>query len=86
MTNTATSAESHRVAAEELRQFVEQLERIDADKSDLAETRKEKVAEIKGAGYDVKAVAAILKRRKMDRDALAEQDALLGMYQEALGM
>lgn len=86
MTDTATNDESRRVEPSQLRQYIEQLERIDSERAEMAETRKEKVAEIKASGYDVKAINAILKRRKMDRDALAEQDALLDMYQEALGM
>jgi uncharacterized protein (UPF0335 family) len=80
MTETATN----RVEPGQLRQYVEQLERLDAEKSDLAETRKEKVAEIKGAGYDVKVIAKILAHRKMDPNDKAEADALLEMYTEAL--
>lgn len=85
MNDTATDT-SYRVTADELRQFVEKFERIDAEIIDLKEEQKEVISELKGRGYDVKAFRTILKLRKMDSDDLAEQEAILEMYKEALGM
>ena len=73
-----------RVAAAELRQFVEQIERLDAERKDIAETQKEVYAEAKGRGYDAAVLRKVVSRRKMERDALAEEDAVLEMYESAL--
>lgn len=51
MSDTATNAESYRVTAEELRQFIERMERLDMEKKDIAEQQKEVMAEAKGRGY-----------------------------------
>ena len=87
-TSTATSAADavHRVTAGELRQFVERLERLAIEKKDIADQEKEVRAEAKGRGYDVKVLAKILARRKRDRDDIAEEEAILETYLEALGM
>ena len=77
---------SYRVTADELRQFVERIERLDAEKKDLAEQQKEVMAEAKGRGYDTKVMRKLITMRKRDKDDIAEEDALLEMYKEALGM
>ena len=82
----ATNAESYRVTADELRQFIERIERLDAEKKDLNEQSKEVMAEAKGRGYDTKVIRKIIAQRKRDEDDLAEEDAVLEMYREALGM
>lgn len=51
MSDTATNAESYRVTAQELRQFIERMERLDMEKKDIAEQQKEVMAEAKGRGY-----------------------------------
>ena len=51
MTDKSTDT-SYRVTADELRQFVERIERLDAEKKDLADQQKEVMAEAKGRGYD----------------------------------
>lgn len=77
---------AYRVASGELRQFFEQIERIRAEKADLAELEKEAFAEAKGRGYDTKVMRKILSDRKRDADDLAEERAIYDMYAEALGM
>jgi len=77
--------EAHSVAADELRQFVERVERLEAEKQDAAEAQKEVFAEAKGRGYDTAVLRKVIARRKMDRDSLAEQEAILEMYETALG-
>lgn len=56
------------VAAGELRQFIERIERLEEDKAAIQEDIKDVKAELKGRGYDIKAVNAILKMRKQDAD------------------
>ena len=86
MTDTATNAESYRVTADELRQFIERVERLDAEKKDLAEQQKEVMAEAKSRGYDTKVMRKIISLRKRDQNDIAEEEAVLEMYKEALGM
>lgn len=77
---------SYRVTADELRQFIERIERLDQEKSDLAEQQKEVMAEAKGRGYDTKVIRKLISLRKRDKDDIAEEEAILDMYKEALGM
>ena len=77
---------SYRVTADELRQFIERIERLDAEKKDLAEQQKEVMAEAKGRGYDTKVMRKLITMRRRDKDDIAEEEALLEMYKEALGM
>jgi len=85
MSDTSTD-QSYRVTADELRQFIERFERLDAEKKDIAEQQKEVMAEAKGRGYDVKVMRKVIALRKRDRDEIAEEEAVLDMYKEALGM
>ena len=77
---------SYRVTADELRQFIERIERLDAEKKDLAEQQKEVMAEAKGRGYDTKVMRKLISLRKRDQNDIAEEEAILEMYKEALGM
>jgi len=84
--NETSSDMSYRVSADELRAFVERIERLDAEKKDLAEAQKEVMSEAKGRGYDTKVLRKIIALRKRDAQDLAEEEAVLDMYKEALGM
>tara|TARA_R110002049_G_scaffold10127_3_gene50303 strand:- start:8616 stop:8900 length:285 start_codon:yes stop_codon:yes gene_type:complete len=94
MSDTSTNPEvvdtvgdaTYRVTANELRQFVERIERLDSEKKDLAEQQKEVMAEAKSRGYDVKVLRKVIALRKRDKDDIAEEEAVLEMYKEALGM
>ena len=94
MSDSATNPESadvvgdatYRVTANELRQFVERIERLDSEKKDLAEQQKEVMAEAKSRGYDTKVLRKVIALRKRDKDDIAEEEAALEMYKEALGM
>ncbi|WP_293450582.1 DUF2312 domain-containing protein [Planktotalea sp.] len=77
---------TYRVTADELRQFIERLERLDQEKKDLAEQSKEVLAEAKGRGYDAKVIRKVIALRKREPDDIAEEEAVLEMYKEALGM
>ncbi|WP_438955644.1 DUF2312 domain-containing protein [Cognatiyoonia sp.] len=84
-TNPEPSATTS-VAAQELRQFVERIERLDAEKKDIADAQKEVMAEAKGRGYDTKVLRKLIALRKRDINDLAEEEAVLDMYKAALGM
>ena len=81
-----TESSQDLVGADRLKSFVERVERLEEEKTEIADQIKEVFAEIKADGYDVAAIRAILKRRKQDPDKLAEQEAVLHMYMAALGM
>jgi uncharacterized protein (UPF0335 family) len=74
------------VTAEELRAFIERIEQMNAEISDLTEGRKEIYAEAKGRGYDTKIIRKLVAIRKRRADDLAEEEAILEMYKSALGM
>ncbi len=86
MTDTATNPDSYRVTADELRQFIERYERLEAEKKDIAEQQKEVMAEAKGRGYDTKVMRKVIALRKREPDDIAEEEAVLDMYKQALGM
>jgi len=94
MSDSATNPETpdvvgdatYRVTANELRQFIERIERLDSEKKDLAEQQKEVMAEAKSRGYDTKVIRKVIALRKRDKDDIAEEEAVLEMYKEALGM
>ncbi|GGC63982.1 DUF2312 domain-containing protein [Chelatococcus reniformis] len=74
------------VAAEELKQFIERIERLEEEKAALAGDIKEVFAELKGRGFDAKAVRTILRIRKKDHAERQEEEAILELYMQALGM
>lgn len=80
------SDESYRVTAAELRQFVERIERLEAEKKDIADQQKEVMAEAKARGYDTAVLRKVIALRKRTPDDIAEEEAVLAMYKEALGM
>lgn len=85
-TISSSDDETHRVAGGELRQFVERAERLEAEKRDLAEQVKEVFAEAKARGYDTKVLRKVIALRRRSPDEIAEEEAVLEMYREALGM
>ena len=78
--------DSYRVTADELRQFVERIERLEMEKKDISDQIKEVKAEARGRGYDVRVLAKLISLRKRDRDDVAEEEAVLELYKEALCM
>jgi uncharacterized protein (UPF0335 family) len=77
---------TYRVTADELRQFIERIERLDQEKKDIAEQQKEVMAEAKGRGYDTKIIRKVIALRKREPDDIAEEEAVMEMYKQALGM
>ena len=80
------SNDAYTVAADELRQFIEQYEHLDAEKKDIAEQQKDIMSEAKARGYDTKVIKKIIAMRKRDKNDLAEEEAILELYKTALGM
>lgn len=74
------------IAADELRQFIEQFEHLEAEKKDITEQQKDIMSEAKARGYDTKAIRVIIAMRKRDKNDLAEEEAVLDLYLSALGM
>jgi len=74
------------VAAEELKQFVELIERLEEEKKALSDDIKDVYAEMKGRGFDVKVVRQIIRLRKQDHAERMEMEAILELYMDALKM
>ena len=78
--------DQYQITAEQLRSFIERYERLEAEKQDIADQQKEVMAEAKSRGYDTKAMRKIIALRKRDPDDIAEEEAVLAMYREALNV
>lgn len=76
----------HTVAAGELRQFIERIERLEEEKKTLSEDIASVYTEAKGRGYDTKAMKTIVKLRKKDDHERVEEELILDTYMAALGM
>lgn len=74
------------ITAEQLRAYIERIERLEDDKAGIAADIKDVYAEAKGNGFDVKVMRQVLKLRKMEANDRAEQESLLDLYMRALGM
>jgi uncharacterized protein (UPF0335 family) len=81
-----TDNTTYRVTADELRQFIERVERLDAEKKDIAEATKEVLSEAKGRGYEPALMRKIVALRKRNSDDIANEECVMETYKEALGM
>ena len=72
------------VAKDQLKQYIDRIERLEAEKSALLDDIKQGFDEAKANGFDVKTMKQIIKLRKLDKNKLAEQDAILELYRQAL--
>lgn len=79
MSNTA-------VAVNELRALISRIERLEEEKQTISDDVKEVFAELKGSGFDTKAVRTILRLRKKEAHERQEEQAMIDLYLEALGM
>jgi uncharacterized protein (UPF0335 family) len=82
----ADAGDPYAVTADELRQFIERFEQLEAEKKDVADQQKELMAEAKGRGYDTRVMRKVIALRKRKPDELAEEEAVLEVYKSALGM
>ena len=90
VTDATTAAGSedraHKFAKDQLKAFVERIERLEEEKKAISDDIRDVYAEAKGTGYDVKALRTVIRLRKQDKHERAEQEALLETYLHALGM
>lgn len=77
---------AHGVAREQLRSFIERIERLEEEKKTVADDIKDVYGEAKGTGFDTKILKKVIAIRKQDKDERMEQEAILDTYLAALGM
>lgn len=80
-----TSA-ANTIAAGQLRAFIERIERLEEEKSAIGGDIKEVYAELKGSGFDPKIVRILIRLRKKEDHERQEEEAMLQLYMDALGM
>jgi uncharacterized protein (UPF0335 family) len=77
---------SDNVAGDQLRLFIERIERLEEEKKGMADDIRDVYNEAKSNGYDVKTMRTIVRLRKMEKHARDEAEALLDTYKAALGL
>ncbi len=77
---------SHRFAKDQLKAIIERIERLEEEKKATSDDIRDVYAEAKGTGFDIKALRTIVRMRKQDTDERREEQAVLEMYMNALGM
>ena len=75
-----------RIAKDQLRAFVERIEKLEEEKKAIADDIRDVYAEAKGNGYDMKALRTVVRLRKQDVEERKEHEAILETYMHALGM
>ena len=78
--------DAYSITADELRQFIERYEQLEAARRDTSDDMKEVMAEAKGRGLDPKVMRKVIALRKRKPDDIAEEEAVIDMYRSALGM
>ena len=74
------------IEAEKLKQIINKIETIEQERLESSDLLKDSFNEAKSMGFDVKIIKHVLKLRKKDKDALAEEDNLIDLYRGALGI
>jgi uncharacterized protein (UPF0335 family) len=74
------------VAADQLRLFIERIERLEEEKKGIADDIKDVYAEAKANGYDTKTMRRVVALRRLETHTRQEMDALLDTYRQALGL
>lgn len=74
------------IAADELRLLIERIERLEEEKKAIGDDVKDVYGEAKARGYDTKTMRAIVRLRKMEKNARQEAEMMLETYMQALGM
>jgi uncharacterized protein (UPF0335 family) len=74
------------VAADQLRLFIERIERLEEEKKGIADDIKDVYSEAKSNGYDTKTMRAVVRLRRLEAHTRQEMDALLETYRSALGL
>ena len=74
------------ISTEQLRSFIERIERLEEEKTEITDHIKDVFSEAKSSGFDTKIMKMIIRLRKMDQDDLQEQEHLLDTYKRAVGL
>lgn len=86
MATMAQSTDVQGIAGDVLIQYLQRVERLEEEKAGLMEGIKEVFSEAKNNGFDVKIMRELLKLRKLDQAEVDEQETLLDLYKQAIGM
>lgn len=78
--------EAQAVAVAQLRAFIERIERLEEEKKTISDDIKEVYSEAKNSGFDTKAIRAIIRLRKKEDGERQEEEAMIDLYKDALGM
>ncbi|MBM3570101.1 MAG: DUF2312 domain-containing protein [Alphaproteobacteria bacterium] len=79
-------AKQDAIAVDRLKSFIERIERLETERKALSDDIKEVYAEAKGSGFDAKVMRQVIRLRKMDSAKLQEEQALLELYKDAVGL
>lgn len=74
------------ISSDQLKSFIERIEDLEESKREVAEHIKDVFYEAKSAGYDPKIMRMVIRQRKMDSEEVNEQETMLDLYKQALGM
>lgn len=86
MSDDITGDNAQSIAVGQLRAFIERIERLEEEKKTISDDIKEVFAELKGSGFDAPAVRAIIRLRKKEAHERQEEEAMIQLYMDALGM
>ncbi len=86
MTDDISGDSAQTIAVGKLRAFIERIERLEEEKKTIGDDIKEVFAELKGSGFDSKAVRTIIRLRKQTVHVRQEEQAMIQLYMDALGM
>lgn len=84
--NSDAAFNTESVAADQLKAFIERIERLEEEKAGIAGDIKDCYAEAKGNGFDTKVLRKLVGMRKRDYAERQEEEAILELYMQALGM
>ena len=74
------------ISAGQLRSFIEKIENLEQEKAELMGTLRDAFAEAKSEGFDISVMRQLIKLRRMKKEELEEQEGLLELYRQALGL
>ena len=74
------------IATEQLKQYINRIEKLNSDKAEVSDDIKQVFDEAKANGFDIKIMKQVIKLKKLDKDSLAEQEAILELYRSALNI
>ena len=81
-----TEGKQYRVTSSELKSFVERFETLDLQKIEIVESQKDIMSEASSRGYDTRILRKIIQLRKKDPQLVSEEEAVMELYKDALGM